>query len=166
MNRLPGLKGGQICFTSPRLIELFQEGKVTISDLKSNRSLLHVRPPSCWNRYENERTAQCVERESSQAVKLPLSPRLLETGQGRAKCLAGLLPKAHCYPSHGGSHCCASSLCLTTSVNKDLNNKQRNASQCVTVSFTGLRFSSAPATLMTPSKAACNGRLISFLWRH
>lgn len=55
---------------------------------------------------------------------------LLMTGQGWCKCLAGLLPTAHCYPAHEGSHCCASSLSLTTSVNKDLNNKQRNASLC------------------------------------
>lgn len=80
-----------------------------------------------------------VKVSDSQAVKVP-SPVLLETGQGWAKCLAGLLPTAHCYPAHGGSHCCASSLSLTTSVNKDLNNKQRNASLCVTVSFTVLRF--------------------------
>lgn len=95
----------------------------------------------------------------SQAVNFPL-PFFLETGQGWAKCLAGLLPTAHCYWAHGGSHCCASSLSLTTSVNKDLNNKQRNASLCVTVSFS---FSSALATLMTRLKGACNGRLISFL---
>lgn len=120
------------------------------------------------DRDQQERNGQCEGGEKvsdSKAVNFP-SPLLLETGQGWPKCLAGLLPTAYCYPAHGGSHCCASSLTLTTSVNKDLNNKQRNASQCVTVSFTGLYFSPALATLMTLSKGACNGRLISFLWHH
>lgn len=76
--------------------------------------------------------------------------------QGRAGLngLAGLLPAANCYPAHWGSHCWASSLLLTTSVNKDLNNKQKHPSLRVTVSFTGLSFSTAPATLMTHSKGS------------
>lgn len=137
--------------------------------LDLNWSLFHltVWHPSCWA--EISRTGRCnvwrVKVSDSQAVNSPL-PSFLETGQGWDKCLAGLLPTAHCYPTHGGSHCCASSLSLTTSVNKDLNNKQRNASLCVTVSITGLSFSATLATLMTQSKGACDGRLISFLWHH
>lgn len=116
------------------------------------------------DRDEQDSKARCVGSESLWIRgSKPPSPLLLKTGQGWSKCLAGLLPTAHCYPAHEGSHCCASSLSLTTSVNKDLNNKQRNASLCVTVSFTGLSFSSALATLMTRSKEARNGRLISFL---
>lgn len=87
-------------------------------------------------------------------------------GRAGLKRLAELLPPAHCTPARGGNHCCASSLSLTTNVNKDLNNKQRNASLCVTVSFTGPRPGPAMSTLITLSKGACNGWLISFLWRH
>lgn len=147
----------------------FKCENLTVPDLKSNCSLLHltVWSPSC--RTEISRTGRLgvwgVKVSWFTGSKLP-SPLLPETGQGWGKCLAGLLPTAHCYPAHEGSHCCASSLSLTTSVNKDLNNKQRNASLCVTVSFTGLSFSSSLATLMTRSKGARNGRLISFLWHH
>lgn len=99
------------------------------------------------DRDQQDRKSWCVESESLwfTGSKVP-SPLLLETGQGWGKCLARLLPTPHCYPAQEGSHCWASSLSLTTSVNKDLNNKQRNASLCVMVSFTGFSFSSALAT--------------------
>lgn len=95
--------------------------------------------PAVGERWVGNESSVCGDWRRFTGSKLP-SPLLLKTGQGWAKCLPGLLPTAHCYLAHGGSHCCASSLSLTTSVNKDLNNKQRHASLCVTESFTGLRF--------------------------
>lgn len=105
-----------------------------------------------------------VKVSDSQAVNFSLS-FFSRWGRARINAFLGCSPTAHCYPGHGGSHCCASSLSLTTSVNKALNNKQKACkSVCVTVSFSGLCFSPALATLMTLSKGACNGLLISFLW--
>lgn len=82
---------------------------------------------------KQDRKAWCVGSEShSGAVNLSWK-------QGRAggEWLTGLLPTAHCYPAHEGNHCCAPSLSLTTWVNKDLNNKQRNVGLRVMVRHTG-----------------------------
>ena len=135
--------------------------------------LLHTSSPfqkRCQTWILSERPLSCQAEISSRSRESEFSHKLLSaplmTGQGWDKGLAGVLPAAHCYPAHEGSRCCASSLSLTTSVNKDLNNKQRHTSLCVTVSFTGLSLNPTPATLMTLSRGARNGRLISFLWHH
>lgn len=112
----------------------------TVSDMKSEFSLFRSRvwsPRGWW-----ERTAWCVGSKSPWFTGSKLLAFLfLKMGQGWDKWLSGLLPTAYCYPARGGSHCCASSLSLTTSVNRDLNNKQKACkSVCVTVSFSGLCF--------------------------
>lgn len=110
-------------------------------DSESDSSSLSLTSMICkqWDRTEMDRRGgRGVKVSDSQAINLHFSWR---RGRAGLNASLGSLPTAHCYPGHGGSHCCAPSLSLTTSVNKDLNNKQRNASLCVTVSFTGLRFS-------------------------
>lgn len=65
-------------------------------------------------------------------IKKPLSTRALAktslhffwwVGRAGMNALLSHSPSGHCWPAHGGSHCCVSS--LTTSVNTDLNNKQK-----------------------------------------